>query len=72
MLQEEHSAILLTCISNNCLENQFLVFLRVDVLHRFYCIITESDFKYIIDFACYNIPERFFENITFEKNQQMT
>ena len=34
----EHSAILLTCINAIIgLENQFSVFLRVAVLHRFYC-----------------------------------
>ena len=41
MLSLEHSAILLTWISDNCLENQFSVVLRVDVLHRFYCIKTK-------------------------------
>ena len=40
----EHSAILLTCIKPLflhkaiiSLENQFMVFLRVAVLHKFYC-----------------------------------
>ena len=37
MLPLERSAILLTCIKRiNSLETQFLVFLRVAVLHRFY------------------------------------
>ena len=38
-IEGEHSAILLTCIKRQIigLENQFLVFLRVTVLDRFYC-----------------------------------
>ena len=41
MLQGEHSAIHLTCIIKAIigLETQFLVFLRMAALHRFYCIL---------------------------------
>ena len=40
MLQGEHSAVLLTCIKlSSVLKNQFLVFLRVAGLDRFYCIV---------------------------------
>ena len=40
MLQGEHSAILLTCINRKLVsEDQFSVFLRVAVLHRFCCIV---------------------------------
>ena len=38
MLSLEHSAILLTCIKCNRSWKPFLVFLRVAVLHRVYCI----------------------------------
>ena len=47
MLPLEHSVILLTCIKRyRNLENQILVFLRVAVLHRFYC--TSFKHKHII------------------------
>ena len=36
----EHSAILLVYIS---IENQILVFKRVAVLHRFYCILSDHE-----------------------------
>ena len=38
LLQGEHSAILWPALSDNGLENQFVVFLRVAVLLRVYCI----------------------------------
>ena len=41
----EHSKILLTCIKIG-LENQFVVFLREAVLHRFYC---NFSFKHIAE-----------------------
>ena len=38
-IEREHSAILLTCIQRLIgLENHVLIFLRVAVLHRFYCL----------------------------------
>ena len=46
MLPLEHSAILLTSIKAIIgIENQFLVFLRVTVLHRFYCKQNKMEFK---------------------------
>ena len=40
LLALEHSAILLTCIKTIIsLENQFSIFLKVVVLHKFYCIL---------------------------------
>ena len=47
MLPLEHSAILLTCIlkANIGLGNQFSVFLRVAVLHRFYCTLYSIHFQ---------------------------
>ena len=48
MLPFEHSAILLTCIKQIIgHEKQFLVFLRVAVLHMFYCIISRTIFDWL-------------------------
>ena len=44
MLPLEHSAIFLTCIK--CIENRFVVFLRVVVLHRFNCVYDSPIQKY--------------------------
>ena len=41
MLSLEHSAILLTCIKRKpVMKTNFLVFLRVADLHKFYCMFT--------------------------------
>ena len=39
-------------LSNNLFWNQFLVFLRVAVLHRFYCMLVLSWSSYIWAVAC--------------------
>ena len=52
MLPLDHSAILLTCIIAIIgLENQFVVFFRVAVLHRFYCI--DNDDQSAVQCFCF-------------------